>query len=129
MKNSRVQSAGRIFLTTVAAGLLLLSSSAARAQSTEPPVSDAISHCGCDKKEGIEMYVQNIINDAQKRGMSCDTAKIHAFACITSYCSICKEHPGIMENCIKMGAEYFAASPGFCQTAGQLAEGQPASIQ
>jgi hypothetical protein len=75
------------------------------------------------------MYVQNIINDAQRRGLNCETAKIHAFACITSYCSICKEHPGIMENCIKWGAEYFAASPGFCQISGSVTANQPALIR
>ena len=116
MKNTakgRRRAVKSMFLT---AAILLASSGAALAQgmSLSQPTSDAMQHCGCDSKAGVEMYVQNIINDAQQRGMSCDTAKIHAFACITSYCSICKEHPGIMENCIKMGADYFAASPGFC---------------
>jgi hypothetical protein len=87
-------------------------------------LSDAIQHCGCDRKEGVEMYVQNVINDAQRRSLSCETTQMHASICITSYCSICKEHPALMENCMKMGAEYFAASPGFCQPAGNLTAGQ-----
>jgi hypothetical protein len=73
------------------------------------------------------MYVQNLINDAKQRGMSCETAKMHTFACITSYCSICKEHPSLMENCIKNGAEYFASS-GFCQTTGQVADNIPSAL-
>lgn len=107
VQSSRKAAAG-IFLMLASSGLAL-------AQGASLPVSDAIQHCGCDTKEGIEMYVQNVIKDAQQRGISCETAKIHAFACITSYCSICREHPGLMESCIKMGADYFAASPGFCQ--------------
>ncbi len=116
---NRMTKQGRRAGLLTAAALLLASSGTALAQGMSLPqaTSDAMQHCGCDSKAGVEMYVQNIINDAQQRGMSCDTAKIHAFACITSYCSICKEHPGIMENCIKMGADYFAASPGFCQSA------------
>jgi TATA-box binding protein (TBP) (component of TFIID and TFIIIB) len=123
MKTNTMKLAGRTLVTIAAAGLFLFTGSPAFAQqnAASPVMSDAIQHCGCDKKEGIEMYVQNIINDAKNRGINCETAKIHVFACITSYCSICKEHPGIMENCIKMGADYFAASPGFCQSSGQLA--------
>lgn len=125
MKNSRMQSAGKVFLAAVTF-ILSAGCAAAFAQNgnQNPLLSDAIQHCGCDRKEGVEMYVQNVINDAQKRGLTCETTKIHAFACIASYCSICREHPKLMENCMKMGAEYLAASPGFCQIDGNLTAGR-----
>jgi len=80
---------------------------------TEAASSTAIQHCGCDNQKGIEMYVQNLINDAQKRGLSCQAA-MHIPACITTYCSICNGHEGLVENCIKSGVEYFAKSAEFC---------------
>lgn len=126
MRTNRMQSVGKTFFTMIAAGFLLTASSAAAiAQGmSAAATNDAIEHCGCDNKKGIEMYVKNLINDAKQRGMSCEVAKMHTFACITSYCSICKDHPNLMENCIKTGAEYFGSS-GFCQAAGQAAGGVP----
>ncbi len=75
--------------------------------------SNAIQHCGCDNKQGIETYVQNLINDAKQRGLSCQSA-MHIPACITTYCSICKGHAGLVENCIKAGVEYFTSAADFC---------------
>lgn len=125
MKTNTMQSAVKAFFTMTAAGFFLTAGSAAAvAQGMSAATNDAIEHCGCDSKQGIGMYVQNLINDAKQRGMSCETARMHTFACITSYCSICKDHPGLMENCIKNGAEYFASS-GFCQAGGKVADGFP----
>lgn len=82
----------------------------------------AIEHCGCDRKEGIQMYVRNLINDAEKRGLNCQTS-YHIPACIATYCSICKGHPGLVENCIQTGIEYFTLTANFCsqQTSGLAA--------
>jgi hypothetical protein len=85
----------------------------------------AIQHCGCDKKEGVEMYVQNLIDDAKKRGLDCQ-ASYHIPACITTYCSICKGHEGLVENCIQTGIEYFARSAASCsQQANGMAFAMP----
>ena len=73
----------------------------------------SITHCGCDTKEGIEMYVQNLINDAKKRGLDCQSS-YHIPACITTYCSICKGHGGLVENCIQTGVEYFTLNSSLC---------------
>jgi hypothetical protein len=81
-----------------------LRSAALEAMPTEAASQTAMEHCGCDNQKGIEMYVQNLINDAQKRGL----------ACITSYCSICRGHDGLVENCIKTGVDYFTRSADFC---------------
>jgi hypothetical protein len=73
----------------------------------------AVQHCGCDRKEGIQMYVQSLIDDAEKRGLNCQTS-YHIPACITTYCSICKGHAGLVENCIKTGIAYFTSTANFC---------------
>lgn len=73
----------------------------------------AITHCGCDTKEGIERYVQNLINDAKKRSLDCQSS-YHIPACITTYCSICKGHGGLVESCIQTGVEYFTKNSSFC---------------
>jgi ribosomal protein L44E len=39
---------------------------------------------------------------------------MHIPACITTYCSICKGHDGLVENCIKAGVEYFTSAADFC---------------
>lgn len=78
-----------------------------------PQENTAITHCGCDTKEGIEMYVQNLIADAKKRGLDCQSS-YHIPACITTYCSICKGHGNLVENCIQTGVEYFTKNSSFC---------------
>jgi hypothetical protein len=78
----------------------------------------AFEHCGCDTRQGVEMYVQNLINDSRQRGLSCGMS-MHVPACITAYCSNCSGHSGMMESCIKTGLEYFTSSCG--QQQGQLA--------
>jgi hypothetical protein len=90
-----------------------LRAAALDAMPDETVSNNAIQHCGCDKKEGIEMYVQNLINDAKQRGLDCQSA-MHIPACITTYCSICKGHAGLVENCIKTGVEYFKNSSKKC---------------
>lgn len=124
MKTVSVLSARHLF--TAALGLAIISgpaaaveissdlrSAALQAMPKEAASSTAMEHCGCDNQKGIEMYVQNLINDAQKRGLSCQAA-MHIPACITSYCSICRGHEGLVENCIKNGVEYFNKSAEFC---------------
>jgi hypothetical protein len=74
-------------------------------------------HCGCDTKQGVETYVQNLISDSQQRGLNCGMS-MHVPACITAYCSSCAGHSGIMESCMKTGMEYFSSSCG--QQQGQL---------
>jgi hypothetical protein len=124
MKVIGTVSAKTLFGMTAAALLLIAGSAPAldispelRAAALQAMPDDAsntaIQHCGCDNKKGIEMYVQNLINDAKKRGLSCE-ASLHIPACITTYCSICKGHEGLVENCIKTGVEYFSNSPELC---------------
>ena len=74
------------------------------------PAQGTFQHCGCDNKQAVEMYVQNIINDAQQRGMGCGMS-MHIPACITSYCSICGDHPDLMASCVQTGMEYLT---NFC---------------
>jgi hypothetical protein len=109
----------------IAAGLFLTTGGTASALEITPELqsaalqampdssNNAIQHCGCDNKQGIEMYVQNLINDAKQRGLNCQDA-MHIPACITTYCSICKGHAGLVENCIKAGVEYFTSTADFC---------------
>ena len=125
MKDARTQTA-RFFLV-MSAGLLFAGTGSALAVEITPQLraatlqvipkagadNNAIQHCGCDSKEGIQMYVQNLINDAEKRGLDCQTS-YHIPACITTYCSICRGHDGLVESCIQTGIEYFTSTQNFC---------------
>lgn len=111
MKAIGTFSANGLFLMTTAAFFILASFGSASAAGGPPAAQGAFEHCGCDNRKGIEMYVQNIINDSKQRGISCEMS-MHVPACIVSYCSSCAGHPGLMENCIKMGTDYFASSCG-----------------
>lgn len=123
MKAIGTVSAKNIFGMTAVAIFLMTGSSfaieispelqAAAIQAMPDASNTAIQHCGCDTQKGIEMYVQNLINDAKKRGLSCESS-LHIPACITTYCSICKGHDGLVENCIKAGVEYFTSTADFC---------------
>jgi hypothetical protein len=111
-------SAGNLIIATAAA--LIFSAGAASAagypfgSAAFPTVEQGtFEHCGCDNRQGIERYVQNLITDAQQRGATCDMS-MHIPACIVSYCSICKEHPDLMESCMNAGMNYLTSSPGFC---------------
>lgn len=106
MKAIGTFSAKGLFLMTTAAVFILASFDSASAEA-----QGAFEHCGCDNRKDIEMYVQNIINDSKQRGISCEMS-MHVPACIVSYCSSCAGHPGLMENCIKIGNDYFASSCG-----------------
>jgi hypothetical protein len=125
MKTINTLSAQKL-LGTIAAALFLMASGSAAALEISPEMqaavletmpgtasSNAIAHCGCDNKQGIETYVQNLINDAKVRNLDCQFA-MHIPACITTYCSICKGHEGLVETCIKTGVEYFKSSAEFC---------------
>ncbi len=126
MKVARTQ-AGKFLFAMSAAGILSAGISPASAVEITPQLraatlqaipdflvnNTAMQHCGCDRKEGIEMYVQNLINDAEKRGLDCQ-ASYHIPACITTYCSICKGHEGLVENCIQTGIAYFTSTANFC---------------
>jgi hypothetical protein len=126
MKDARTQ-AGKFLLAMSAAGILSAGADAASAVEITPQLraatlqvipeaganNTAIQHCGCDSKEGVQMYVQNLINDAEKRGLNCQTS-YHIPACITTYCSICNGHPGLVENCIQTGIAYFTSTSNFC---------------
>ncbi len=125
MKNSGIpNTAGKVWLFSGALlCILVVSSNWAGAMNGEffnpaLPVlttgNDAIDHCGCDDRKEVEKYAQNIINDAKQRGLTCDQSKLHAFACITGYCSICKDHPEMMERCIANASSYFLNSADLC---------------
>jgi hypothetical protein len=110
-------------LTAIAAGFVLSAFSSASAAGVPfgfqaGPAQGTFQHCGCDNRQAVEIYVQNIINDAQQRGLSCEMS-MHVPACITSYCSICGDHPDLMASCVRTGMEYFTSSCG--QQQGQLA--------
>lgn len=145
MKSKKMQSVGQGFFAMIVAAMSLAAGSAAAQQAApttefhaqvqslvphrpEPARQDVIAHCGCDSKEGIEKYVQNLINDAQRRKITCDTAKLHVPACIAVYCSICGGHPGLVESCIKAGSDYFLNSSGFCGTQPPAGEITAASL-
>jgi hypothetical protein len=116
MKANGTLSARNIF-AAIAACLALTAFSSASAANVPSriqagPAQGAFEHCGCDTRQGVEMYVQNLINDAQQRGLSCGMSSMHVPACITAYCSSCAGHSGVMESCMKAGMEYFASSCG-----------------
>lgn len=71
------------------------------------------------------MYVQNLITDAQQRGLSCGMSSMHVPACLAAYCSSCSGHSGVMESCVKTGMEYFASSCGQPQQLTASAYGLP----
>lgn len=108
MKTNTTQSAGRIFLA-IAAGAALFTGSTAFAQNNAGPAG----LCGCDQQRGIEMYVNNVIHDAQQRGITCESAKVYTAACFNVYCSICND-VAAKERCLKAAYDYFLQSPGFC---------------
>jgi hypothetical protein len=115
-------------LTAIAAGLVFSAFSSASAADVPSriqavPAQGAFEHCGCDTKQGVETYVQNLISDSQQRGLKCGMS-MHVPACITAYCSSCAGHSGIMESCMKTGMEYFSSSCG--QQQGHTAAYMPA---
>ena len=115
MKAIGTLSAKNLLAAIAAAGFALTAFSTASAAGVPfgfqaVPAQGASEHCGCDNRQAVEMYVQNIINDAQQRGMSCGMS-MHIPACITSYCSICGDHPDLMASCVQTGMEYLT---NFC---------------
>lgn len=71
--------------------------------------------CGCDDKKSVEAYMQNVISDAQRRGVSCEIEKMYLPACIAVYCSICPDVAS-RDRCAKMATDYLTTS-GFCPPA------------
>ena len=101
-------------LTAIAAGLVLSAFSSASAADVPSriqavPAQGAFEHCGCDNKQGVETYVQNLINDSKQRGLSCEKS-MHVPACLAAYCSSCAGHSGLMESCMSTGMAYFTNS-------------------
>lgn len=115
MKANGTLSAKNLFAAIAACFALSAFSSASAADVPSKiqswPAHGAFEHCGCDTKKGVQVYVQNLINDSQQRGLNCGMS-MHVPACITAYCSSCAGHSGIMESCMKTGMEYFASSCG-----------------
>ena len=113
MKTSALFSAKIMLAMTTAISLLTIAHSASAFGPFAAGSQSIAGNCGCDNKKDIEMYVQNVINDAQQRGVSCEMS-MHIPACIVSYCSICSSDPALMNSCMKTGMDYLASSAGFC---------------
>ena len=122
MKTSALFSAKNMFALTVAISFFAAAHSASAAAPFAGGSQGSFQSCGCDNKNDIEMYVQNVISDSQQRGATCQTS-MHIPACIISYCSICGSNPGLMSSCIKTGMDYLTNSAGFC--APQAAQPMP----
>ena len=121
MKVRAMQAAGRILFTAMTAALFFSAGTAA-AQQNAP----SAGICGCDQKQEVERYVQNVINDYQHRGISCDQAKLYTGACISVYCSICND-PAAHARCVKTASDYFLYTSGYCsqEPAGHLTAAMP----
>lgn len=124
MKSIALFSAKNMFALTAAISFFAVAHSASAFGPFAGVGQSSAGNCGCENKQGIEMYVQNVINDAKMRGASCEMS-MHIPACIVSYCSICGGNPDLMNSCMKAGMDYLASSAGFC--APQAAQ-QPAPI-
>lgn len=97
------------------AAMLLLSclyTGTATAQ-TDITATDQAAKYGCNDQQGIETYMKNIIEDAQRREITCEESKGYFSACITVYCSICPD-TDTRENCEQIASDYYQNSPGFC---------------
>ncbi|MCW5206201.1 hypothetical protein VU08_04620 [Desulfobulbus sp. F5] len=96
---------------------VLVSAGSAAAVTPTQTAADqqAAKQCGCDDKKSVEAYMQNVINDAHRRGVSCETEKMYLPACITVYCSICPDVAS-RGRCAKMATDYLTTS-GFCPPA------------
>ena len=127
MRANSVSVKANIVLGMILVGLMLCASVAMASQESSLPkavfsASEDMSlqstgstgRCGCDNLNGIKMYVNNLIGDAQQRGMDCEMAQIHSLACIQVYCSICSGEPGAAERCVAMASDYFTHSQGYC---------------
>lgn len=113
MKSSALFSAKNMFVLIVAGSLMAAAHSASAYGPIAGGSQGSFQNCGCDNKQDIEMYVQNVINDSKQRGVTCEMS-MHIPACIVSYCSICSGDPALMNSCMKTGMDYLANSAGFC---------------
>ncbi|MCP4490350.1 MAG: hypothetical protein GY820_23975 [Gammaproteobacteria bacterium] len=66
--------------------------------------------CGCDTREGIEMYVRSLVDEARQRDDVCKSVATHIPACIAVWCSICSGHPGAAENCMTTATDYLVGT-------------------
>lgn len=108
----------RILHCAAALTLCALLSAGSAAAATPPQTAadqQSAKQCGCDDKKSVEAYMQNVMNDAQRRGLNCETERMYLPACIAVYCSIC---PDIASRgrCAKMATDYLTTS-GFCPPA------------
>jgi GH35 family endo-1,4-beta-xylanase len=105
IRTNTMTSAQKLFAAAAAFLALATFSSASAAEDDSQPAPE---HYGCDNPKSVEQYVLNLINDAKKNGISCDSMQLQAS--ITSYCSGCGEHPELMSSCVKTGMEKLAAA-------------------
>lgn len=106
--------AKEIFRIMIVTGILFSAGTAIGASQQIIPMNGAWEHCGCDTKEGIQMFVGNLVNEAQQRGAVYEAANTHIPACIAVWCSTCAGHPGAVENCITTANEYLAEATKAC---------------
>ena len=103
-------------IATLTLCMLVSAGSAAAVTPTQTGADQqSAKQCGCDDKKSVEAYMQNVINDAQRRGVNCEVEKMYLPACITVYCSICPDAAS-RERCAKMATDYLTTS-GFCSPA------------
>jgi hypothetical protein len=117
VRTNSTQAVGKDFFRVIAIAVFFLSAGSAGAEMNMNTPTAGL--CGCDQHRGIEMYVNNVIHDAQQRGITCESAKIYTLACFNVYCSICND-PAAKERCVKYASDYFLHSPGFCESSAVL---------
>jgi hypothetical protein len=103
----------RVSAAIVLCSFLWIRAVDADAQPSIATPDQSAKNCGCDDRKGIELYMQNVINDAQRRGVTCESSQVYMMACINVYCSICTDSL-LREKCIKIASDYYQNSPGFC---------------
>jgi hypothetical protein len=123
MKSNGMQAAGKGFFAMIAAAMCLTAGSAVAQMQMNTPSAGI---CGCDNKQEVERYVQNVINDYQHRGIGCEEAKMYTGACISVYCSSCNDSAA-HARCVQTASDYFLYASGYCQqqAVGQLTAFMP----
>lgn len=116
MKSGRTLAAGKALFRMIIAAGILFSANAALAENS----ADSMNHgewerCGCNNREEVEMYVQNLVDDARHRGMVCEAATMHIPACIAVWCSSsCAGQPQAVNTCVATANEYLVRTVGSC---------------
>ena len=106
--------AAAFFRMIVTVGVLFSAGTAAAQQNSMPVNNGAWEHCGCDTKEGIEMFVGNLVNEARQRDAVCESAATHIPFCIAAWCSTCAGHENAVENCVETANNYLADTTESC---------------